>query len=287
MVRFILFDIERISLDDFISALCKIAPDCREYDGTAGKVSAKLSAKLKDLGIKFDHVKIEKACKILNCLKRLGFELFVNPIPMPKEDLALKVLEGSEIEVTPSKKSNISAEVITLLTEFCKTLRYPFKIVEVYNFKGFRIILGESFDFDRIAVLETNIDDITGEILANALEKLSKICLDVSAIQCIGKKGRPAVIIKALCKLDDVEKVAKAMMEETGSLGIRIIPVDRMIEQRRIEIRDVEVFGKKFKLRVKYSSSSVLKPEFEDVKKIAEELNVPLLVVYKEILRKL
>lgn len=283
MVRFILFDIERISLDDFISALLKIAPDCQEYDDTADEVSTKLEG----LEIKVDYEKVGRVCGILNCLRRLGFEIFVNPIPMPKEDLALKILEKSEIEVIPSKRSEISTEVIAILAKFCKTLKHPFKIVEVHNFGGFRVILGESFDLDRIAVLETNVDDVSGEVLANALERLSKICLDVSAIQCIGKKGRPAVIIKALCMPDDVERVAKVMMEETGSLGVRIIPTDRIIEQRRIEEKQVEIFGKKFKLRVKYSSASILKPEFEDIKKIAEELNLPLLVVYKEVLRKL
>lgn len=267
MVRLILFDIERISFDDFISALLKISSNrCEEYVLKNG---------------------IERARAILNYLKRMGFELFVNPIPMPKDVSALKLLEKSDIEVIPDKKSDISAEVVTLLVEFCKTLRQPFKIVEVREFNGFRIILGETFDFDEIAVLETNIDDVSGEILANALDKLSKICLDVSAIQCIGKKGRPAVIIKALCRFDDAERVAKTMMEETGSLGVRVIPVRRIIEQRKIEEREIEVFGRKFGIRIKFSSSSVLKPEFEDVKRVAEELDLPLLVVYKEILRKL
>ncbi len=283
MVRLILFDIERISLDDFISALIRLAPDCHKGDSAVSNIFSKLE----ELGISVNREKIGKACGILECLRRMGFELFTNPIPMPKDVLALKVLEKSEIDVIPNKKSEISAEVVAILAEFCKTLRHPFKIVEVHNFDGFNIILGESFDFDEIAVLETNVDDISGEILANALDKLSKICLDVSTIQCIGKKGRPAVIIKALCRLDDVERVAKAMMKETGSLGVRIIPVNRIIEQRRVEEREVEIFGRKFKLRVKLSSASILKPEFEDVKKIAEELNLPLLMVYKDVLRKL
>ncbi len=283
MVRLVLFDIERISLDDFTSALIEIAPDCREDDGVVDEISADL----RDLGIEFDREKIGKACGILNCLKRLGFELFVNPIPMPNDRLALKVLEKSEIEVIPAKRSDISAEVVAILSKFCKTLRHPFKIVKVRDFGGFSVIFGEFFDFDRIAVLETNVDDVSGEILGNALNRLSEICLDVSAIQCVGKKGRPAVIIRALCRLDDVERVAKVMMEETGSLGVRIVPMNRIIERRRIEDREVEIFGRTFKLRVKYSSSSILKPEFEDVKKIAEELNLPLLAVYKEVLRKL
>ncbi len=257
MVRLILFDIERINVGDLLSALVKVCPQLRTEDLDAA----------------------------LDNLRRMGFELLLAPIPMPEDDESLEVLEGSDVEVDPRRRAKIPRDVLAVLVKYCRAPRYPFKVLETHVFDGFRIVLGESFDFDSIAVLETNVDDASGEILANALEKLGEICLDVSAVQCIGKKGRPAVIVRALCRFEDVERVAKVMMEETGSLGVRVIPVSRVVEFRRIEERDVEVFGRRFRVRVKFSSSSIVKPEFEDVKRIAEELGIPLLAVYKEVLR--
>ncbi len=263
MVKLTVFDIERVSFDDFLSALIEISPN--GYEGLEGK---------------------ERARRILEDLKRMGYELFVTPIPMPLDNSALKLLENSEIEVKP-EKAEISAEVISILRDFCKTIKEPFRVLEIREYGGFRIIFGEFFESDEVVVLETNLDDVSGEIIANALRKLEEISLDVSAVHCIGKKGRPAVIIRALCKKKEVEEVAKVMMEETGSLGVRIIPVRRIVERRRMEVREVEVFGRKCRVRVKFSSSSILKPEFEDVRRISEELGLPTIAVYKEILRKL
>jgi len=275
MVRFVLFDLERASIEDFVSALSKTFPKCyEEYP--------KIDDILKKLGRSKEF--IAKACGILYSLKRMGFELLTTPIPMPKENL--KLLEGSKLKFEP-KKSEISPEVIAILSEFCRTLESSFKIIEVYEFEGFNIIVGEYFDFDEIAILETNLDDVSGEIVGYALQKLERICPDVSAIQCLGKKGRPMITVRALCKPEDVERVAKVMMYETGSLGVRIIQARRIKENREIEERDVDIFGRRFRLRVKTSSASILKPEFEDVKRIAEDLNLPIVVVYKEILRKL
>ncbi len=263
MVKLIVFDIERVSFDDFLSALIEISPN--GYEGLESK---------------------ERARRILEDFKRMGYELFVTPIPMPLDNSALKLLENSGIEVRP-EKSEVSAEVISILRDFCRTIKEPFRILEIREYGGFRIIFGEFFESDEVIVLETNLDDVSGEIIANALRKLEEISLDVSAVHCIGKKGRPAVTIRALCKMEDLEGVAKVMMEETGSLGVRLIPVRRIVEGRRIEIRDVEVFGRKYRVRVKFSSSSILKPEFEDVRRISEELGLPTIAVYKEILRKL
>ena len=134
-----LFDVERITLDDLISALLKIAPNCQYDDDSADIVYARL----KEVGIDADRSKIARACRILNCLKRMGLEMFINPIPMPNGDDALKVLMNSDIEVISNKRSDISAEVLAVLSHFCRTLRQPFKIVDVHTFDGFRIIFGE------------------------------------------------------------------------------------------------------------------------------------------------
>ncbi len=273
MVRIVLFDIEEASLEDFVSALSKTFHNCYEDYPNVERVLRRVGKR----------ERVVEACGILYSLRRMGFELFTTPLPLPER---LDVAEGSDLEFYP-RRSRISAEVLAVLSEFCRTLRRPFRVERVHEFGGMRIVLGELFESDDVVIVETNLDDVSGEMVAHAMRKLEEICLDVFAVQCLGKKGRPAIVLKAICEQKDVHRVASVMMGETGSLGVRMIPVKRLKESRRIEEREVEVFGRRFKVRVKLSSASVFKPEFEDVRAIAEELGLPIVAVYKEILRKL
>ncbi|MFN3384316.1 MAG: nickel insertion protein, partial [Archaeoglobaceae archaeon] len=116
-----------------------------------------------------------------------------------------------------------------------------------------------------------------------ALERLREINLDVFAIPVIGKKSRSATLIKLITKLENAEDMALKLMKETGSLGVRIIPVyHRMIADREIEEREVLIGGRKFKVKFKISRAlETAKPEFEDVAKIAKELDMPIFKVYR------
>lgn len=98
-----------------------------------------------------------------------------------------------------------------------------------------------------------------------------------------GEKSRPAILIKLITRMEEAEDVALELMKETGSLGVRIIPVyHRMIADREIEEKEVSITGKKFRVRFKRSKSlGTLKPEFEDVAKIAKELGIPIFRVYQ------
>jgi len=220
-------------------------------------------------------------------LKRMGFEFYVKPIPMPDNLDLLMILKNSDIKVRPDREVTITPLALAILVNFCKNIDFPFRIIDVIKEKGLLIIVGEIYEQDEIVIIETNIDDVSGEVVGYALNKILKYALDVTAIQCIGKKGRPCVILQVLVKPEDVEKVAKIVMEETGSLGVRILPVRRIIAKRVIKEHNIEVFGKRYVVRVKYSSPSIFKPEFEDVKRIAEDLKIPLIVAYKEVLRAL
>jgi len=261
----------------------------REDDAVKSEVSKVVNI-LNDLNLDISEKSfncIVKACKCFVELRRMGFEFYVKPIPMPEDIKLLKILKNSEIKVIPNGEISITPQALAILSNFCRTIDTPFKIVDILNEKGLRIFVGEMEENDEIVVIETNVDDVSGEILGYVLDKISKKALDVSAIQCIGKKGRPSVTIRALARIEDAQMVAKTMMEETGSIGVRILPVRRKIARREIKKQNVEIFGKRFTVRVKVSSPSVFKPEFEDVKRIAEGLGIPLIVAYKEVLRAL
>jgi len=136
------------------------------------------------------------------------------------------------------------------------------------------LYLGEALESEamkkgRISVLETNVDDVTGEVLGDAVERLFlEGALDVSIIPCIMKKGRPGNIIKVICRSEDEKKIADALFGLTGTLGVRVYgELHRYEAPRKTAEKEVEIFGKKYKIRFKND-----KPEFEEIKKIAAKL---------------
>ncbi|MEM0320210.1 MAG: nickel pincer cofactor biosynthesis protein LarC [Candidatus Nezhaarchaeales archaeon] len=148
-----------------------------------------------------------------------------------------------------------------------------------------RVVLGETASLkvaDRNVVLETTVDDVTGEVLGDVIEKLVELgALDVTVLQGIGKKGRPVYIVKVLARFEDHAKLAEALIDELGTLGVRILEVPRIVVERSQKRVEVEVQGRKFEVTVKESKMPNnrllrVKPEYEDLKRISRELRIPL-----------
>ncbi|RJS77370.1 LarC family nickel insertion protein [Candidatus Bathyarchaeota archaeon] len=124
-----------------------------------------------------------------------------------------------------------------------------------------RIVVGEPLDYgllrDEVAVIETNIDDVTGEVVGHVIEKiLREGARDVSILPAFMKKGRPGHIVKVIADLDDAERLSRILMEETGSLGVRVYPCGRRILLRRSIPVEVEVGGVKATVSVKVAKDS-------------------------------
>jgi uncharacterized protein (TIGR00299 family) protein len=149
-----------------------------------------------------------------------------------------------------------------------------------------RFTLGISLDNglvkDEIAVLETNIDDATGEVLGYTLDKLlQEGAKDVSIIPMYTKKNRPGQIVKVIADQKDVPHLSHVLMDETGSLGVRVYYCERHIIVRELYSVDLVIGGVKETIRVKVSKNSNgeiirAKPEFEDLKRLAEKTKKPL-----------
>ena len=142
---------------------------------------------------------------------------------------------------------------------------------------------------DIIEVLETNADDVSGEILGNLFEELLAMgAKDVAILPATMKKGRPAHVIKVIAKPEDTAKLARKIIIETGSLGVRVIPTrHRLMAARWIESVKFEVGGQIYEAAVKVARDSEgvllnISAEFEDCKKIAKASGVPV----KEVMRK-
>jgi uncharacterized protein (TIGR00299 family) protein len=149
-----------------------------------------------------------------------------------------------------------------------------------------RVTLGNSLENglvkDEIAVLETNIDDATGEVLGYTLDKLlQEGAKDVSIIPMFTKKNRPGQIVKVIADQKDVPHLSRVLMDETGSLGVRVYYCERHIIARELYSVDVPIGGVKETIRVKVSKNSKgeiirVKPEFDDLKRLAEKTKKPL-----------
>jgi hypothetical protein len=98
-------------------------------------------------------------------------------------------------------------------------------------------------DQDLIYKLETNVDDCSGESLGYTMERLMKAgARDVHYTPVYMKKNRPAYQLNVICKKDDVERLEQIIFEETTTIGIRRMAMERTILKR--EIRTVQTpFG--------------------------------------------
>lgn len=157
------------------------------------------------------------------------------------------------------------------------------------TFKGrkdniLRVIMGEASDKPKgsVSVLETSVDDVSGEILGYTLERLyEKGALDVQIIPTITKKNRPGYIIKVVCEIGSEEALADVLISETGTLGIRISASHKRFQVER-EIKSIKVSLPAYKgsARVKIARRGKgvinLKAEYEDARKIAKATGMPL-----------
>jgi hypothetical protein len=128
----------------------------------------------------------------------------------------------------------------------------------------------ESSESDQICVLETNLDDVSGEQIGFAIEMAWKNgALDVFTIPIQMKKNRPGVLLTVLCRKEDGKRLEEILFEHTGTLGIRHRKQSRSIIPRaEIEIETPwgAVSGKVAMLP---SGDVDFSPEYEDCREIA------------------
>ena len=134
-----------------------------------------------------------------------------------------------------------------------------------------------NFDSDSVIILETNVDDVSGEILGNLIEKIMQDgAKDASIYHGITKKGRPTNLVSIICDNNTYDKIADTLITETGTLGIRVTTSNRLIVPRTIREVKLNFNGKIFTVKYKVSvfkGKSNFKIEFDDLKKISNFLN--------------
>lgn len=128
----------------------------------------------------------------------------------------------------------------------------------------------------RITELSCNVDDMTGEAVGFASERmLLEGALDFYTVPIQMKKNRPGFMLVCLCSEDDSDRMAALMLRHTTTFGIRKKLCERYTLDRTFTDEDTP-YGK---IRIKHGTgygAEKLKPEYEDLKKAAEKNNLSL-----------
>ena len=140
-----------------------------------------------------------------------------------------------------------------------------------------RAFLGESEGRrEVITKLECNLDDMTGEEIGYAAERLFAAGAKDVYTTAIGmKKSRPGVLLSCVCGAEEADAVAEAMMKHTSTLGIRRWDGTRYVLPRRID-REETSFGPVRVKRAEGMGTRKEKAEYEDLIRIAADRNLDL-----------
>lgn len=134
-----------------------------------------------------------------------------------------------------------------------------------------------------VELLESNVDDASGELLGASVESLLRAgALDAWLEPIFMKKGRGAYKVCALVRSADRERLARTMMQETGTLGVRHHAIGRIVAERR-RVRVTLPYGSCYvKVGSMDGEDFTVAPEYEDAVRLARESGLPLPQIYSD-----
>jgi hypothetical protein len=150
-----------------------------------------------------------------------------------------------------------------------------------------RVLVGEAADTsaspiaEQVWLLETNLDDVSGELIGYAIDKLWQAgALDVVTTPVQMKKNRPGVTLSVLCQPSQCDALEAILFRETTTLGVRRQPVWRHTlrrETRRVETAWGPIEG----MLAWLNGEPHFSPEFESCRRLAEQHGLALKAVYE------
>lgn len=221
----------------------------------------------------------------------------VCPVPTPGTAELLKGIPLADVPIEAELTTPTGAAIVkTLVDHFSKSL--PSMTVEQVGYGAgtmdfpsraniLRIFVGTaiaSADSDQVYLLETNLDDVSGEVIGyTKLKLLEEGALDVFTTAVQMKKERPGVVLSAICRPDQLETMETILFQETATFGIRRQLIERSRRLRESVTIDSDWGPIEGKLGWRDGEPAVFTPEFESCSKIAQEQGMPLREVYRTI----
>lgn len=140
------------------------------------------------------------------------------------------------------------------------------------------------FKSSKKILLETNIDDMSPEIIGSVIEQaIENGALDCWTNNYTGKKNRSGIIISLLCEIEDKNKFIRFILKNTSSLGLRSVEIDRFEVDRNFE--DFNSTLGKVSVKFKYIDGNIYsyKVEYEDILKISKKFDIAAHIVTKKL----
>jgi len=224
----------------------------------------------------------------------------VLPVPAPATALLLRGVPLAECGEPGELTTPTGAAIVTTLAESFGVLP-AMKLEAVGVGAGtregstrpnvMRVFVGaaaerDAAEVDSVVVLETQVDDASGQVLAHAVERLLEAgALDAFCVPITMKKGRPGCLLSVLARPQDAESLERLIFEQTGTLGVR-----RQVMQRRRLARHWErvqtAFGE-IRVKVARGAGGIERawPEYEDCAQAARRHGAALRNVQEAALR--
>lgn len=216
----------------------------------------------------------------------------VLPVPVPAtaniaaaHGLKLRFTDNEGEMVTPTGAAIAAAlSSGSRMPESCRVLKIGMgagnKEFKQANVLRAMLLEAEEQDDRRMWVLETNLDDCTGEALGFVMEALFEAgAADVWHTPVFMKKNRPAYMLSVLCEEQKTEQMEELILTHTTTIGIRRYPVERTILER--EEKTVSIPDGKAEVKVcTYRGKRFYYPEYESVKRICRETGNDFQTVY-------
>ncbi len=213
------------------------------------------------------------------------------PVPATSQIFATENVRFKQIDVDTELVTPTGAAIISTLAKDY-TIMPEMKLEKVGYGAGFKdigysnllkVYYGEMTDSKSdMYVIETNIDDSNGEELGYTMEKLFKNnANDVFYTPIFMKKNRPAYKLEVICEKENLDNLLEIIFKETTTIGARFYKVDRA-ELKREKIEIDTKYGKVTGKKITTPKGEVyIYPEYESIKELAEQKNIPLKELYK------
>jgi pyridinium-3,5-bisthiocarboxylic acid mononucleotide nickel chelatase len=256
---------------------------------------------------------IGDVCGIVLALESLGIEeLVVSPLPVPRGIIdgghgrlplpapaTLELLRGAPVhgvELDVELVTPTGAAFVGALADGYGVLP-PMRVEAIGYGAGarelesrpnvVRAIVGErigdrrSWPEREVRLIETNLDDLPGQLVPDAVERcFAAGALDAWVTPVQMKSGRPGVVLSVLARPEDEHAVAEAILRETTTLGVRVSTVLRW-ELERVS-RTLDVHGRPIRVKSGLFAGEIVNtwPEYGDCRRVAQETGTPVKVIW-------
>jgi uncharacterized protein (TIGR00299 family) protein len=153
----------------------------------------------------------------------------------------------------------------------------------------FRLVIGTDavpWKQEEMLVIETNIDDMNPEFYDYVFDQLLNAgARDVFLSPIQMKKNRPGTLLRVIAEPKDRDALARTILSETSTIGIRYYPVSRVILKRKSEKLKTPYGTIRVKVVEEPNGTRRLAPEYDDLKRIASAKKIPLKLLYDEVVR--